>query len=111
MLGLYGLLAYSVVRRTREIGIRMALGASLNEVRWLLIREGAVLVSAGVATGWPLYFALARVIQGQVFQVRAADPMTMIIVLLGLFIVSALAICIPASRSARVNPVNALKYE
>ena len=62
-LGLYGLLAYSVVRRTREIAIRMALGSSLNGVRWMLVREGAVLVSAGVAIGCPLYFALAHVIR------------------------------------------------
>jgi predicted permease len=111
MIGLYGLLAYSVTRRTREIGIRMALGARSAQVQWIAIRDGLLLLVSGIAIGFPFYLAFSRLLRAQVFEVAAADPAALSMAL-GLLTLSAgLATYIPAWRSARVNPIEALKCE
>ena len=77
-IGLYGVMSYSVARRTREIGIRMALGAERSWVLWLVLREVAGMVMVGVAVGVPLAFALGRVVQGQLFELSAQDPLALV---------------------------------
>jgi ABC-type antimicrobial peptide transport system permease subunit len=111
MIGLYGLLAYSVTCRTREIGIRMALGARSSQVQWIAIRGGLLLLTCGIAIGFPLYLAFSRLLRAEVFEVAAADPAALTMALGMLFLSAGLATYIPAWRSARVNPVEALKFD
>jgi predicted permease len=110
-IGLYGLMAYAVARRTNEIGIRMALGAQRSEVIWLVLREVLTLVGIGVATGIPMALAAARLISGSLFGVTAADPFTLGTATVVMLAVAALAGYLPAHRAARVDPMNALRYE
>jgi predicted permease len=110
-IGLYGLMAYAVARRTNEIGIRMALGAQRTEVIWLVLRETLTLVGTGVAVGIPMALAAARMVSGSLFGLTAADPMTMAIATVLLLAVAALAGYVPAHRAACVDPMNALRYE
>jgi len=110
-LGIYGVLAYLVVQRTREIGIRMALGAVAGHVRLMILREVAVMVLIGVAVGLPAAYGLAKFSESQLFGVHAGDP-AVYAVGLGLIALIALAACfIPARRATRVDPLVALRYE
>ena len=113
--GLYGLLAFSVVERTGEMGIRMALGATRVDVIWSVMREGLVLVAAGVAVGVPAAFAAGRIassqIAGLLFGVRATDPATIALAAVLLAAVAAAAAFIPARRASRVDPLVALRNE
>ena len=76
-IGLYGVMSYSVARRTREIGIRMALGAERQSVMWMILGEVATMVGIGVAIGLPLAFALSRLVQSQLFELSAHDPVAL----------------------------------
>jgi len=110
-LGIYGVLAYLVVQRTREIGIRMALGAKAGDVRWLIGKEVGAMVLAGVAIGLPLAYGLARLSESLLFGVKAGNPSAYALGL-GLIAVVALAACwIPARRATQVDPLVALRYE
>jgi putative ABC transport system permease protein len=110
-LGIYGVLAYLVVQRTREIGIRMALGAKAGHVRWLIAKEVGAMVIAGVTVGLPLAYALARLSESLLFGVRAGNPSAYMLGL-GLIAAVALAACwIPARRATGVDPLVALRYE
>jgi putative ABC transport system permease protein len=110
-LGIYGVLAYLVVQRSREIGIRMALGAEAGNVRWLIAKEVSVMVVAGVAVGLPLAYVLARLSESLLFGVKAGNP-TAYGLGLGLITLVALAACwIPARRATKVDPLVALRYE
>ncbi len=111
MIGLYGVMAYTVSRRTREIGIRIALGAVSANIAWQVMRELFVLVLIGMATGGPVAWALSQTVRSQLFGVTPGDPLTLITAPLALIVVSALAGLIPALRAARVNPIRALRYE
>jgi putative ABC transport system permease protein len=107
--GLYGVIAYSVGRRTREIGIRMALGAAPGDVLKMVMGQGIGLAAAGIAIGLALSFAAARAISAALYDVGAADPaawLTAVAVLLGS---AALANYLPARRAARVDPSTALR--
>jgi predicted permease len=109
--GLYGVMAYSVARRTNEIGIRMALGAGRAQVLRMILGESAALVAAGVAVGLPVAIAAARLISGQLYGLRPADPITIagaIILLVG---VAAFAGYLPARRATKVDPLVALRHE
>ena len=110
-IGLYGVLASAVVRRTREIGLRLALGAGRGSVVLLLGREGAVLLIAGVFVGGFLASAGGRVLQGVLFGVAATDPLTMAGSILVLTVVAVLATAIPLRRAVRVDPMIALRSE
>jgi ABC-type antimicrobial peptide transport system permease subunit len=111
VIGLYGLMAYTASRRTREIGLRMALGAVSGDVVWLVMREVIVLVGVGVTLGLAAAWGLSRLIGNQLYGVSPNDPVTMFAAACGLTIIALVAGYIPASRAAHVNPVSALRYE
>src|SRR5712664_2423157 len=110
-LGIYGVLAYLVVQRTREIGIRMALGARPGNVRLLIFREVGFMVFAGVAVGLPLAYGLARLSESLLFGVQAGDPLIYVLTLAVIGVVAAVACYVPARRATRVHPIVALRYE
>ncbi len=110
-LGIYGVTAFSVAQRTREIGIRMALGAEEKEVFSLLLRQSVVLVAFGIALGVATSAALTRFLASMLFDVRPTDPATFVSVVVLLVGVAALACWIPARRATRVDQLAALRYE
>jgi putative ABC transport system permease protein len=111
VIGVYGVMSYVVAQRTREIGIRMALGAARGEVVRLVLGRGLRIVAAGTALGLVAAYAGARVIERQLFGVPAADPTTFLLVPLVLVGVAAVACLVPARRAARVDPAIALSAE
>jgi predicted permease len=111
MIGLYGVMAYTVSRRTREIGIRMALGAIAGNIAWLVMREVLVLVAIGMVIAGPIVWMVSTYVQSQLYGITPADPITLVAASLGLAAVAGLAGLIPALRAARVNPITALRYE
>ncbi len=110
-IGLYGVIAYTVTLRTREIGVRVALGASRSQVLQMVLGRGLVLTAVGISTGVVAAAGLARVIQSLLYQTPPRDPITYLVVCVVLSAVALLASYIPALRAARVNPTVALRYE
>jgi len=110
-IGIYGLVSYSVAQRTREIGIRMALGAKRNDVLRLVLSEGFKLTIIGLVLGLLGAFAATKVLRNLLFEVRPTDPFTFITVSLSLVVVALLACYIPARRATKVDPLEALRYE
>jgi ABC-type antimicrobial peptide transport system permease subunit len=111
MIGLYGVMAYGVTRRTREIGVRMAMGAQTREVVWLVLREAMGLVAVGIAIGLPAALLASRYIEIQLYEVKSMDAAVIAAAVCSLTAIAALAGLIPARRAARVNPTIALRYE
>jgi ABC-type antimicrobial peptide transport system permease subunit len=110
-IGLYGLMAQNVTRRTSEIGIRMALGAAPLAVAWPILRNALYMVCAGIVVGLPLVFAVMRIIRSYLFGIQPYDPATVIGAVLLLLSVAILTVWIPARRAAKVDPMEALRYE
>jgi len=110
-LGLYGVMAFMVTRRTREIGIRMALGAGQSSVVWMVMRETLILAGFGVAIGLAGAYGVTRLIQAQLFGVQPTDLLTMAAAALGIAAVAALAGYIPARRATGIDPMTALRWE
>jgi ABC-type antimicrobial peptide transport system permease subunit len=110
-IGLYGVMAYNVARRTRDIGIRMALGAVPRSVRWQVLRETLTLVAIGIAIGVPAALGVARLVRSMLFGLTFVDPIVIVSAAALLALVAALSGYLPARRASRVDPIVALRYE
>jgi len=111
IIGIYGVISYTVSRRTREIGIRLALGAQRNDLRWMFVRSALSLTGIGILIGLVGAVAVARLMRSLLFGVSALDPLSYAIVPLILATAAAIASFLPARRAAAINPVDALKAE
>jgi ABC-type antimicrobial peptide transport system permease subunit len=110
-IGLFGLMSYNVSRRTREIGIRMAMGARRQEVLGLVLRESMLLVTVGIGIGLAAALAAGRLVTSQLFGLEPTDIPTIATAIFVMVTVSAIAGYLPARRAARVDPMVALRYE
>ena len=111
MIGVYGVKAYSVARRTREIGIRMALGAEGKAVLWMILREGLVMVGAGLFLGLLFAFVTGKLVSRILFDVSATDPFAFTVAPLVLMTAALLATWLPARRATKISPMAALRTE
>jgi predicted permease len=109
--GLYGVMAFVVARRRKELGIRLALGAQPTQVIWMVMREVLLLLGIGLAIGVPAALALGKYVSSQLYGIEPRDPGIAIVTMLLLALVSAAAGLIPAHRASRINPILALRYE
>jgi putative ABC transport system permease protein len=110
-IGIYGVLAYTIAQRTREIGVRMALGASRRAVVGMVLREVMTMTGWSIAVAVPLSLALGSFVKSQLFGVSYRDPVTLALAIVAIAFVALLSACIPAGRAVRVQPVTALRYE
>jgi len=111
MIGIYGVLAFLVSRRTREIGIRLAMGARRQDVFWMVLKEGAKFYGAGVVLGLAGAFLVTRLLSSELYGVSALDPITYVVVPAVMAVVTLVACYVPARRAMRVDPLIALRYE
>jgi ABC-type antimicrobial peptide transport system permease subunit len=111
IVGVYGVKSYSVARRTREIGIRMALGARREAVQWMIVREGAFMLAGGVAVGLLLAIATGKLLSGMLYEVGALDPVAFSTAPLLLGAATLIATWLPARRATRISPMAALRTE
>jgi ABC-type antimicrobial peptide transport system permease subunit len=110
-IGLYGVMTYNVIRRTNEIGVRMALGAQSNGVLWLVLKESFALLGIGIVIGVPAALAATRLLQSQLFGIGSSDPLTVVIAVLIVAGTTMLAGYFPARRATKIDPMVALRYE
>jgi ABC-type antimicrobial peptide transport system permease subunit len=110
-IGLYGMMAYTAARRTKEIGVRLALGSSRAGVLWMVLKESLLLVLAGIAIGLPVTLTATRLLSASLFGVSAIDPATITAASLLMISVAALAGLVPAQKASRVDPMVALRYD
>jgi ABC-type antimicrobial peptide transport system permease subunit len=109
--GLYGVMAFAVTARTREIGIRVALGAGPKDVLWMVVREGLRLAALGAFIGLLAAFALTRFLSSLLFNVKPTDLFTYVVLTVGILAVALAASYIPARRATQMDPLVALRYE
>jgi ABC-type antimicrobial peptide transport system permease subunit len=109
--GLYSAMAYAVRRRTQEIAVRMALGAEARQVRWLVLKTGAWIITCGVIFGVPAALAVGRLLQNSFVRTPSRDPLTLIVTVALLAIVALVASIVPAQRATRLEPTAALRIE
>ena len=110
-IGLYGVMAYMVAQRTREIGVRMALGAASSDVVWLVMKEVLLLAGMGIAIGLPAAWGLTRLAKSQLYGIQPNDALTIALAVAGIAAVSILSGYIPARRATLVDPMRALRWE
>lgn len=110
-IGLYGVISYMVVQRTKEIGIRMAIGAKRMDVVGMILKEAGILTVAGLVIGTILACASAQVVKSLLYGLKPRDPFTLILAVVTLTSVAALASFLPACRASRLDPLQALRYE
>jgi ABC-type antimicrobial peptide transport system permease subunit len=111
VVGIYGMISYSVSQRTREMGIRIALGARSEDVTGLFVRHGLMVSAIGAVCGLSAAFALTRLMKSMLFEVSPADPATYVTASAALIVAAVLASYLPARRAAHVDPVEALRAE
>jgi len=111
IIGIYGVTAYSVNQRTQEIGIRVALGADINNITRMVIKKGMVLCIVGVGVGLVGSIVMSRFLSALLYEISYADPLTLIMVSLVLMGVTSCACYLPARKAARIDPMEALRYE
>ena len=109
--GIYGVMSYSIARRTNEFGVRVALGAKRADIRWMVLRDALLLALAGIAIGTGLALASGRLIESSLFNVKPSDPLTIGVAALLMLAVALLASWLPARRATRIDPMTALRYE
>jgi ABC-type antimicrobial peptide transport system permease subunit len=109
--GLYGVLAYSVTQRTREIGVRMALGANAHRVQGMVLRQVAVMIAIGGTLGLAAAYGLGKLAQSMLFEIKAHDPLALGGAVILLTLVALTAGYLPARRASRVDPMHALRYD
>jgi ABC-type antimicrobial peptide transport system permease subunit len=109
--GLYGVMSFVVTNRAREIGVRMALGASRPEILWLVARDAAAMLAAGIAMALPTAWLLRRLVESQLYGIEATDQLTVAAAVLFLALVALAAAMLPARRAARIDPVTALRQD
>ena len=110
-IGLYGVMSYNVVRRTNEIGIRIALGARTRAVQWMILSESLLLLAVGVGLGLPLTLLATKYIKDQLFGLSALDPITFTVALIVVSAMTVLAAWLPARRATKVDPMVALRCD
>jgi ABC-type antimicrobial peptide transport system permease subunit len=111
LVGLYGVMSFAVTQRRREIGIRLALGATRHSAIWLVLRDALVMIAAGTAIALPCIWGLGRLLESQLYDVKPTDPVTILAVTLLLCSTALGAALIPARRASAVNPTDALRLE
>ena len=111
LVGLYGVMSFVVAQRTREIGIRMALGARRWSAAWLVLRDAIAMILLGIGIGLPVVWALGRLVESQLYDVKPTDPAAIAIAILVLFSAGLVAALIPATRASGVNPADTLRLD
>ena len=111
LIGVYGVKAYIVSRRTREIGIRVALGARSADVLWLMLRDGLAVTAIGLGIGLVLAWGMGQLLRGMLYQISPQDPLTFLLAVIALAAAALLAAYLPARKATRIAPTTALRHE